>query len=155
MRLATIACCVLPTIVLGCTSAPSVEVVHASAVRTIEARTEWALVLRVHNPNAAPLVLDRWTINTSGDPGYHVEWVASRTVPPLETIQEELPVVVSSGEVDWSVHGEAHYIATGRWADILFDTGFSRPSVGFSATPKKLAAGADPVPTAVDETTGR
>jgi len=50
------------------------------------------------------------------------------------------------------VRGELSYVAPGRLNDILFDSGFSRPTVAFAGTPTIKAAGDAPAPTAVDGT---
>lgn len=139
----------VPALLAACGTAPRVEIVEAVPVATIGTEQEWALVLRVHNPKDAQLVLDGWTIEAGGR---RIEWVATRTVPPRELIQESLPVVLPSSVGTWSVSGELSYVAPGRLNDILFDSGFSRPSVSFAGTPSIKAAGSAPAPTAVDGT---
>lgn len=139
----------VPALLAACGTAPRVEIVEAVPVATIGTEQEWALVLRVHNPKDAQLVLDGWTIEAGGR---RIEWVATRTVPPREMIQESLPVVLPSSVGTWSVNGELTYVAPGRLNDILFDSGFSRPSVSFTGTPPIKAAGSAPAPTAVDGT---
>lgn len=139
----------VPALLAACGTAPRVEIVEAVPVATIGTEQEWALVLRVHNPKDAQLVLDGWTIEAGGR---RIEWVATRTVPPRDMVQESLPVVLPASVGAWSVSGELSYVAPGRLNDILFDSGFSRPSVSFAGTPSVKAAGSAPAPTAVDGT---
>ena len=133
----------------ACGSAPRVEIVEAVPVATLGGEQEWALVVRVHNPKDAQVVLDGWRLE-AGDRS--MEWVATRTVPPRDVIEESLPIVLPAGLTGWSVRGELSYIAPGRLNDILFDSGFSRPSIGFAGTPTIRPAGTAPAPTAVDGT---
>jgi hypothetical protein len=145
MRLATMLMASL--LMAACGTAPRVEIVEAVPVATVGSEQEWALVVRVHNPKDAPLVLDGWRIDAGGRT---ISWVATRTVPPREAIQESLPVVLAANAGSWSVEGEMTYIAPGRLNDILFDSGFSRPSVGFAGTPAIRPVGSAPAPSAVD-----
>lgn len=140
---------VVPALLAACGTAPKVKVIEAVPVATIGAQQEWALVVQVHNPNATQLVLDNWVFNADGR---RIEWVATRTVPPRETVQESLPVVLPASVGAWTVSGELFYVAPGRLNDILFDSGFSRPSVPFAGEPAIKAAGSAPTPTAVDGT---
>ncbi|RLS50407.1 MAG: hypothetical protein DWH90_01370 [Planctomycetota bacterium] len=149
MRLTALRAIAVPALLAACGTAPRVEIVEAVPMATIGTEQEWALVLRVHNPKDAQLVLDGWTLDAGGR---RIEWVATRTVPPREMIQESLPVVLPSSVGAWSVSGELSYVAPGRLNDILFDSGFSRPSVSFAGTPTIKAAGSAPAPTAVDGT---
>lgn len=149
MRLTARHAMVLPALLAACGTAPRVEIVEAVPVATIGAEQEWALIVRVHNPKDEQLVLDGWALEADGR---RIEWVATRTVPPREMIQESLPVVLPATAGSWSVRGELAYVAPGRLNDILFDSGFSRPTVTFAGTPTIKPAGDAPAPTAVDGT---
>jgi len=149
MRLTTHHAMAVPVLLAACGTPPRVEIVEAVPVTTIGTEQEWALVVRVHNQRDAQLVLDGWTLDAGGR---QIEWVATRTVPPREMILESLPVVLPASAGAWSVTGELFYVAPGRLNDILFDSGFSRPSVSFAGTPPIKAAGDAPAPTAVDGT---
>lgn len=149
MRPTVLQAIAVPALLAACGTAPRVEIVEAIPVATIGTDQEWALVVRIHNPKDAQLVLDGWTLDAGGR---RIEWIATRTVPPREMIQESLPVVLPSSVGAWSVSGELSYIAPGRLNDILFDSGFSRPSVSFAGTPSIKAAGSAPAPMAVDGT---
>jgi len=149
MRLTTRHAMAVPVLLAACGTPPRVEIVEAVPVTTIGTEQEWALVVRVHNQRDAQLVLDGWTLDAGGR---QIEWVATRTVPPREMILESLPVVLPASAGAWSVTGELFYVAPGRLNDILFDSGFSRPSVSFAGTPPIKAAGDALAPTAVDGT---
>ena len=149
MRMTVAVATAAPLLLAACGTAPRVEIVEAVPVATLGGEQEWTLVVRVHNARDAQLVLDGWRIDAGGRT---IEWVATRTVPPREVVQESLPVVLPANLGSWSVTGELSYVAPGRLNDILFDSGFSRPSVSFSGTPTIRPAGSAPAPTAVDGT---
>jgi len=149
MRLTARHAIAVPAFLAACGTTPRVEVVEAVPVAKVGTMQEWALIVRVHNASGSQLVLDGWTLDAGGG---RVEWIATRTVPPRDMVQESLPVVLPSPITAWTVSGELSYIAAGRLNDILFDSGFSRPTVPFAGTPAIKAAGDAPAPTAVDGT---
>ncbi len=95
------------------------------------------IVLNVANDNTDALELDdvRYSVRSSSGSTYEGRRAALTTIPGKSTGQVIVPAVVPSGAVmDSRVSGSLRYLAPGRLAELLFETGVRRPSVSFRSS---------------------
>ncbi len=124
----------------GCGTGPSVRVTAVDLVTAGQEASEYALRLELTNPGATPIRLDEfeYSLSMPGASAYHGKWITGRTIPAHETVTESVPAVILSPSValttpaPWQAKGEIRYLATNRLAQMLFDAGIQRPSVGFA-----------------------
>lgn len=106
-----------------------------------------AVRLDLENPTEDPIQLEtfEYTFRMEEGPAWSGSWSALRTLPPGETVPMEIPAVIPAGSDEstkqgpWRIEGTISYKAPGRWAQILFDTGFRRPTQSFRGRGEDLA----------------
>ena len=122
-----------------------------------EPTAQLGIDLTLENPTGEPIQLDTYDysviVNASeGRSRWSGKWSALRTLPAGRTIEMTIPAVVpytfseAPELATWRVSGSISYKAPGRWAQILFDTGFRRPEHGFSGRGTSIG-----LPTAEDQ----
>lgn len=146
----------------GCDTPPNVAVesVHCVAVgQSSPTYVELGVDLLLENPTDNPIQLETFEYSLSvGSSGrWSGSWSALRTLPARKTVRMQLPAVVEdpftvdAENTSWQISGSISYKAPGRLAQILFDTGFRRPSHDFSgrgeAIPAPGASTESPPPT--------
>jgi hypothetical protein len=99
--------------------------------------------LRMENPNIEPLELDEvhYRVSIDGREVYRGRRSAEATLSAGGDKILRLPAVVTPvqggdatppvGEVEYAISGTLWYLTPGELAEILFDSGVRRPSVGF------------------------
>ncbi|MFN0010514.1 MAG: LEA type 2 family protein [Phycisphaerales bacterium] len=114
---------------------PTIEVKSATAVESTDQHTVVNFVIEATNPNAISLPLRRldYTVAVAGTPFSGVR-SPEATLPPGGTRTITFPAVLPAGTAAgaYTLSGTLLYITPGRFAEILFDTGVSRPTVGFA-----------------------
>lgn len=128
----------------GCSSytAPTLEVLDARVVERTEEGAIVQFVVKATNQNNNPLPLrdTRYTLELNG------EQVFSGIRSPEATLRRQgeqqvvLPAAVpnsmlgslADGTARYRLSGSLMYVTPGAFAELLFDTGVRRPSVGFS-----------------------
>lgn len=147
--------CVAASIALlaGCAGDPRITVAGVDRVVKGQNADEYSVRLRLENPTAESLVLDRWNYSLDTDAGrYSGEWVASRTLPPGSDTEVSIPAVLprdgAAVASRWQVTGSVRYLLPGRLAETLFDIGLSRPEAMFSGEGKIAVTPGDTLPTA-------
>ena len=142
----------LPTLMVSCTALtgcsfdtpPRVSVDSVTPLTMTEgsdSHIQLDVNLDLHNPTEEPIQLERfqYTLKTGADTVWSGSWSALRTLPPKSTVTMSLPAVIPAtppierGQTNWVISGDVSYKAPGRWAQILFDTGFRRPTHDFAA----------------------
>jgi len=114
------------------------------------AYAELGVELVLGNPTDEPLQLEvfDYTVEVGGAGSgkrWQGQWSALRTLPARESIPMRIPAVIENpfteadGQTNWRIHGTISYKAPGRFAQILFDTGFRRPTHGFQAEGPSIA----------------
>jgi hypothetical protein len=94
------------------------------------------------NTDAVPLREVRYALTLDGREAFRGVRGGEATIRRFGTQRITLPAALTlgpesprpSGVVEYELSGTLSYIAPGRLAQILFDTGFSRPSVPFHIT---------------------
>ena len=133
-------CCLLAGCVFDTPPNVLVQDVSVSAVgEGSPAAVELGIDLRLENTTKDPIQLEtfEYTFTTTGGDRWSGSWSALRTLPARESFSMRIPAVIpdpfSSPDADtgWRVEGTVSYKAPGRWAQILFDTGFRRPTHDF------------------------
>lgn len=137
----------------GCAGKPSITVTGMDRVASGPRSDEFAIRIRMDNPTADSLVLDRWNYQVETDTGrYSGEWVASRTVPPGSVTDLSVPAVIAhdgaATPTRYSVNGSIRYLLPGQLAETLFDIGLSRPEASFSGSGAVTMSATAPAPTA-------
>ena len=126
----------------------SVESVNALAMtEATNSHLQLGIELDLYNPTEEPIQLERfrYTLKTSADTSWSGSWSALRTLPPQSTVRMRLPAVIPALPaiqpelMGWTISGDVSYKAPGRWAQILFDTGFRRPTHDFSGKGTAMA----------------
>ncbi len=117
--------------------APTVEVKSAAIVERTDQHTVVNLTIEATNPNTLALPLRRIDY-TVGSGGATFSGVRSpeATLPPGGTRTITFPAVLPAAAVGsdggvYTVSGTILYTTPGQIAELLFDTGVSRPTVGF------------------------
>jgi len=99
--------------------------------------------LRMDNPNIEPLELDEvhYSVSIDGREIYRGRRSAEATLSAGGGKTLRLPAVVTpveggesappAGDVEYAISGTLWYLTPGELAEILFDSGVRRPSVGF------------------------
>lgn len=140
---------ILPLIALnilgGCDTPPGVEVkgIHCVAIGDSEpAFVELGIDLLLVNPTDEPIQLEvfEYTVHVGESASslhWRGSWSALLTLPPGQTVPLTIPAVVENPFVpgventSWRIFGTISFKAPGRLAQILFDTGFRRPTHEF------------------------
>jgi len=119
----------------------TVDSVRALAMTDVtRSHVEVGIDLDLYNPTDDPIQLERfsYTIDTDTEAGWSGSWSALRTLPPMSRVTMRIPAVLENVSelrpdlTNWNLSGDVSYKAPGRWAQILFDTGFRRPTAEFS-----------------------
>ncbi len=133
-RLALGACAALAASGCGYQS-PTIEVKSASVVESTDRHTLVNFSIEATNPNAIALPLRRldYTVAVGGAPFAGVR-SPEATLPPGGTRTITFPAVLPAGAAagSYTLTGTLLYTTPGQIAEILFDTGVSRPTVGFA-----------------------
>ncbi len=151
-------CCLLTGCVFDTPPNVVVQDVSVSALgEGSPAVVELDIDLKLENTTDDPIQLETfdYTLTTAGGDRWSGSWSALRTLPAKETFNMRIPAVIpdpfTSVDTDtsWRVEGTVSYKAPGRWAQILFDTGFRRPTHDFRGRgPAIKAMEADEAPAA-------
>jgi hypothetical protein len=129
----------------GCDTPPNVEVKGVQCVAIGDSEPGFAKLqvdLLLGNPTDEPMQLEvfEYTVQvgeTGSNLQWHGSWSALRTLPPRETVPMRIPAVVENPftegveNTSWRIFGTISFKAPGRLAQILFDTGFRRPTHDF------------------------
>lgn len=117
--------------------APTVEVKSASVIERTDHHTLVRLTIEATNPNTLALPLRRidYTIGSGGATFSGVR-SPEATLPPGGTRTITFPAVLPAAAVGndggaYTLSGRIMYTTPGQIAELLFDTGVSRPTVGF------------------------
>lgn len=115
--------------------APTVEVRSASVVERTDKHTLVNFTIEATNPNAIALPLRRidYTV-TSGGASFWGVRSPEATLQPGGTRTISFPAVLpaaAGGGGAYTLNGTVLYTTPGQIAEILFDTGVSRPTVAF------------------------
>jgi LEA14-like dessication related protein len=127
------------TAMTGCTVLERPPAITVTSISVAEPsadaqRDAVSVVLELQNPNSIPLELEdvRYSVTGSDGSRYEGRRAALATIPPHGTSQLILPGVVAAGTgANAEAAGTVRYLAPGHLAEILFETGFRRPTVGF------------------------
>ncbi|MBL0922827.1 MAG: LEA type 2 family protein [Phycisphaerales bacterium] len=129
----------------GCRSVeqPRLEVVEARIVERAPTGVVVEFTLEGDNPNAVQLPMREvsYALEVDGRRVFSGQRSAEATLRRLGSQRFLLPAVVPASEfegdlsgAEYRVHGTVVYLAPGAIAELLFDTGLSRPTVSFSGT---------------------
>lgn len=134
-RLALGACMAL--LASGCGyQSPTIEVKSASVVESTDRHTLVNFSIEATNPNAIALPLRKldYTVSVGGGTPFSGVRSPEATLPPGGTRTITFPAVLPAGAAagSYTLNGTLLYITPGQIAEILFDTGVSRPTVGFA-----------------------
>ena len=107
---------------------------------------ELGVGVMLENPTDEPIQLEtfEYTFRSGNGQRWNGAWSALRTLPPGESVPMQIPAIVEEIpdqdvlKTSWSVSGTISYKAPGRWAQILFDTGFRRPTHDFSGKGEQI-----------------
>ena len=136
--------------------------ITTEAVRTLamtdrtDSHLEVGIDLDLYNPTEDPIQLERfaYTLDTDAGTAWTGSWSALRTIPPMSRLSMRIPAVLDNVQelrpdvTNWTLTGDVSYKAPGRWAQILFDTGFRRPTADFTGAGLLIAdEGETPAPT--------
>ena len=131
----------------GCTGfrSPAISVEKVAATRMTGEALALAIVMRLENPNNAPLELHefRYTVSIDGTKVYAGRRAGGATLSANGTRQVTIPAVVNYDRIGWraggpprtfnyALDGTLTYNAPSEIAQVLFDTGVRRPRVSFS-----------------------
>lgn len=140
----------------GCESyrSPELSVVDARAVERTEAGTGLRFTLDATNENdvALPLREVTYTLDVDGRRVFSATRSPEATLRRQGTQQFVLPAVIPTeggsggGGGRYRLAGTLTYVTPGQIAELLFDTGVSVPSVGFSFE-GEVPTGIQPAPT--------
>jgi hypothetical protein len=135
----------LATLVLaGCSSyrAPTLTVTDAALAERNEEGTVVKFTINAAHDNDNPLPLReaRYVLELNGKQVFSGVRSAQCTLSRFGSQQFIIPAVVPAAQlaeltgenVSFHISGTLTYITPGAFAELLFDTGVSRPSVGFS-----------------------
>lgn len=133
-------------LLVACSSsrAPTLEVVDAQVVERTQDAAVVVFTLDASNPNAAELPLNEadYTLALDGRTLFRGERSPEATVRRRGAQRIELPAVIPLGENGvepygrhrYELRGTIVYLKPGPFAEVLYDSGVSRPSVSFSET---------------------
>lgn len=127
----------------GCSSyeAPNLKVVDARVTERSEEGLVLTFTLDAENPNeeAVPLRAVTYRVSLDGRQVFEGTRSPEATLRRYGTQQIRLPAVVAASEpsfgaseAKYRIEGTLRYTTPGEIAEILFDTGVRKPSVGFS-----------------------
>ncbi len=116
---------------------------------------ELSVEMMLQNPTDEPIQLEtfEYTFRTDDGGQWKGAWSALRTLPPRASVPMQVPAIVEEmpdedvQKTGWKVSGTISYKAPGRWAQILFDTGFRRPTHDFSGRGDQIELPEAPAPT--------
>lgn len=115
---------------------------------------ELGVELMLQNPTAEPIQLEtfEYTFRAENGQQWKGAWSALRTLPAGASIPLQVPAIVQELpdqdvlQTGWKVSGTVSYKAPGRWAQILFDTGFRRPTHDFRGQGEQIDFSEAPKP---------
>ncbi len=130
---------------VGCSSVqtPTIQVVDARVVEQTPEGVTLEFTLEGNNPNSASLPLREvsYALEVDGRRVFSGRRSAEATLRRLGDQRFLLPAVVPSSDATGSLEGSEYrlagtavYLAPGAIAEILFDSGLSRPTVSFAGT---------------------
>ena len=141
-------CCLLGGCVFDTPPGITVQQVGCTAVGTGDPGfVELGIDLLLETPTEEPIQLEtfEYTFATKAGSRWTGQWSALRTLPAGDSVAMQIPAVIpdpflpASEGTNWTISGTVSYKAPGRWAQILFDTGFRRPKGDFRGKGTEIA----------------
>ncbi len=130
--------CVGATMLGGCvaTASPRLSVADVRVTEVSGGGSSMVVVVRAENPNDQPLPLRdvEYRVSLDGSQVFSATRAAEAVLPRYGAVDLELPVAVPAGlrpagESEFRLSMVLHYLAPGKVAETLYDSGLRRPTV--------------------------